>query len=150
MATIYKLICDDPELVYYGSTTMALRLRLNSHNCIANECSSKRLYEAGGMKIEEVEKCSKEQMKERENYYIQNFPCVNERDAIEGKEKQRIRYKRWKEKHPDAPKEISKRFNQRNPDYYKRKIICECGAEIQYGEVARHKRSQKHIKGCPK
>lgn len=78
---IYKLICDDPELVYYGSTTQKyLSSRLCEHKKKNNNCTSKKLIEAGGVKIYLVENypCeSKNDLNARERFYIENNNCIN-------------------------------------------------------------------------
>jgi len=76
---IYKLVCDDPELIYYGSTIQKyLSKRFHQHKEM--KCSSKALFEAGGCKIILVENypCkTKDELIARERYYIENFKCVN-------------------------------------------------------------------------
>lgn len=79
---IYKIICNDPELIYYGSTTRSLRKRFKNHkyNAKSKKYSSYKLFEAGGAKIKLVEKypCkSKKELEEREGEYILCNPCVN-------------------------------------------------------------------------
>ena len=78
---IYKLVCDDVNLVYYGSTTQRLSQRLYTHKSRHNKCSSKKLFDVGNVKIILVEKypCSdKQEMESRERYYIENNKCVNQ------------------------------------------------------------------------
>ena len=77
---IYRLLCDDPNLVYYGSTVRELEKRLIGHTCKSNSCSSKILVEAGGIRIELVENypCnSKAELELREKMYIRSNNCVN-------------------------------------------------------------------------
>jgi predicted GIY-YIG superfamily endonuclease len=77
---VYRLLCDDPNLVYYGSTVQRLNARLKSHKSNCNDCSSKRLVAVGGVRIELVENypCnSKAELELQEKYYIQSNKCVN-------------------------------------------------------------------------
>ena len=81
---IYKLICDDPELIYIGSTTQHyLANRLSGHHQSYKkgmDVSSHKLFEAGGVKIELIElypcEC-KEQLLLRERYWLEHTECVN-------------------------------------------------------------------------
>jgi len=137
MGTIYKLTCDDPELVYYGSTIQKLNTRLSKHKyewskCYGN-CSSCLLFDMGNVEIHEVEKVeNKENIKQREDYYISNFPCVNKKYAYNGenrKEQKHNYYIRHK---------ASINLTQAE------KVICECGSIVRKSDISRHKKSKKH------
>ena len=55
---IYKLTCDDPELIYYGSTIHSLNKRLINHKYgykNKKTCSSKILFDVGNVKIHLIE-----------------------------------------------------------------------------------------------
>jgi len=74
---IYSLTCNNPKLIYYGSTTQELQKRLNQHRCY-NDCNSKILFYWGDVKInliEEIEFEDKNTLLERESYYIKNLDC---------------------------------------------------------------------------
>jgi hypothetical protein len=78
-AKIYRLVCDDPNLVYYGATTRKLCQRLAHHKSVL-KCSSKQLFDVGNVQIFLVENfpCdSKEELNTRERYWIDNNECVN-------------------------------------------------------------------------
>ena len=52
LSKIYRLVCDDENLIYYGSTTqLYLASRLSGHKQSylnkVNSCESKRLYDVG-------------------------------------------------------------------------------------------------------
>lgn len=80
---IYKLVCNDPNIIYIGSTTQKLCQRLSKHKRtkIHNEkISSQKLFEIGEVKIiliEEVNCENKEQLLKRERHYIELLDCVN-------------------------------------------------------------------------
>ncbi len=141
MAKIYKLTCDDPDLIYYGSTIQKLNKRLHGHtgdNKRKSNYSTKPLFEKGNVKIHLIEECSIEDRKNREAYYIQNFPCVNK--VIP-----------WFD--GNGQKERNKK--NANDYYYKNKelclkkqlqeITCECGATFTKGHSYRHLKSDKHL-----
>ena len=85
---IYRLVCNETGLVYYGSTTQQLYKRKHQHklaydkfvrtNC--RKCTSVEIVKNNDFDIILVEKypCeSKEQLLSRERFYIENNECVN-------------------------------------------------------------------------
>jgi hypothetical protein len=84
---IYKLVNDELNLTYYGSTCGKLRARLCAHKSQAKnqsiwKCTSKLLFEQGICKIflvEEYPTDNKMLLLQRERFYIENFECVNKR-----------------------------------------------------------------------
>jgi len=91
---VYRLTCDDPTLVYYGSSNDIYN-RQARHKCDYKNykengttyCSSSKLYEVGGVKVEIVLECpddiSKDEMRKIEQTYIDNNECVNEERAYQ-------------------------------------------------------------------
>ena len=124
---IYKLICDDPELVYYGSTTQKyLSSRLAGHKVIAKkgQCKSQKLIDAGGVKIYLVENfpCeSKNELHARERFYIENNNCVNK--ALPGRTQKE--YKNTNKKLLCEKAKINYHKNKKKIlDYQKEKVEC--------------------------
>ena len=77
---IYKLVNDELNLTYYGSTCDELRKRLYGHKTKANKCMSKIMFENGEVKIYLVEKfpCNDRiELNQRERFYIENNECIN-------------------------------------------------------------------------
>jgi len=77
---IYKLVNDELNLTYYGSTCNELRKRFNDHKKNNNKCSSKIMFESGEVKIYLVEKfpCNDRlELRQKERYYIENNNCIN-------------------------------------------------------------------------
>jgi len=108
---IYKLICSNPDLIYFGSTTQSLDRRLTSHNTPSNKSMAKLLYEYGGVEIELLETCgSKEEMLKIENHYISNYECVNKKASIPNP----LRNKQYYEKNREAVLVLAKKYNQDN------------------------------------
>jgi len=122
---IYKIYSDETELVYYGSTENSLNARLSEHKkSIYNKhtCSSKLIIESGEAKIELVE-CleyeNKDDLKFRERYYIENFPCVNINCPIRTKEE----WKEIKRIYQQENKEEIKIYKKEHYQENKNKII---------------------------
>lgn len=79
---IYKLVNDELNLTYYGSTCAPLHKRLYQHKHKSNPCSSKILFESGEVKIFLVElfPCNNRiELRQKERHYIENNDCVNKR-----------------------------------------------------------------------
>jgi len=80
---IYRLTCNG--LVYYGSTNQTLTERLYTHKSPRARCSSRLLFGLGEVEIELVENypCNnKRELEEREQYFIDNFECINKQNAF--------------------------------------------------------------------
>lgn len=115
---------------------------------------------------------NKDQLRSREGYWIQKIECVNKNIAGRSyKEYQQI----YKENNTEKLKtyrmnnkkylatrnkiyynvnrtnilEKTKAYQLKNKDMIRAKqnteIICECGSRLTYANMARHKRSKKHI-----
>jgi hypothetical protein len=167
---IYKLVCDDPDLIYYGSTTIKLSQRMAHHRCDKNACVSKKLFDVGNVKIILVENypCnSKEELNKKERDYIDNNNCINKCKPIryENETKQYIKeyvknnkvkitdyQKKYYEDNKETIKNTSREREQRQDvkeyrkQYYKEKITCECGAIVRKGDISTHKKTIKHQK----
>jgi hypothetical protein len=86
---VYRLTCDDPNLIYFGSTTMTLKKRFNCHKKENNTCRVQELFKVGGVEIELVLECpceSSKELREIEQTYIDNDNCINKINAILDKE----------------------------------------------------------------
>ena len=92
---IYKIYSTDNKLNYYGLTTQNIKDRFNQHleNFITQNkpqyCTSYIIFQNYTIDniqiqiIEEFDDIPLQNLRDRELYYIQNFPCVN----IMGKKK---------------------------------------------------------------
>lgn len=141
---IYKLTCDDPGLIYYGSTTKNyLSDRLGQHNWDYrnnNIKSAKPLYEKGGVKIELIENypCeTKEELREREDYYIKNNQCVNKWGAVADPDYK----KKWSENNKEYFKNRYEKKKEEIKKYRREKIECDgCGKIMQRCSIWKHKK----------
>jgi len=135
---IYKLICDNSDLIYIGSTTQPLYKRLNEHK--KRNISSKKLFELGNVKIiliEEVKCDNNEQLIKREQYYIDKYKnniindknaytdqkeyYIKNKDNIKDKRKEyyiknKNKIKEYRIKNKEKRKEYNKEYNIKNND----------------------------------
>jgi len=131
---IYKLAhiyiiwdIEDHNLIYYGSTC-DLKTRMCRHkDTINNRCSSRQIINRKNYEyaiLETHENIDKYDLHERERWYIENKPCINEQ----------------------IPHGTKKKWKQDNKEKMKEKFVCECGGKFTYRHAAQHKKSQKHLK----
>jgi len=108
---IYKLVDNTNGNIYYGSTIQTLDERLRGHNkdfryFILNRentywCQSNKILMNNDYKIELIEDyaCSnKKELNRREDYYIQNFNCINNRSAYNTPEQRKEKRKIYAQK----------------------------------------------------
>jgi len=118
-AKIYKLTTiNNPDLVYYGSTINELYKRKNQHKSNFKnhnlKCTSYKLFELG---IDDVEitlvesiNCnSKEELHQRERFYIENNNCINKFIPNRTQEE-------YREQNKDKIKEHKKEYYEQNKD----------------------------------
>lgn len=100
MINIYKLYSiANPSLVYIGSTTKNIQVRLSQHviawdayktGLNPKRISSYEIIETEEYGIELIETCSSEERFKREQHWIDNIKCINKNSAytgIEGNQK---------------------------------------------------------------
>jgi len=157
---IYGIFCRTTWKVYYGSTKLTVEQRLGIHEkdykyyfegChgyySAFEVLKNNYYE-----IKLLEKCyDKFHMRDRENFYIDNFPCVNiNRAGVPGRTQ-----KEWYKDNRQKILERSKKYTKKYYEANKEKILqksketynCPCGStDIRKFNKARHETSKKHKK----
>jgi len=161
---IYKLYSvSNKDLIYYGSTIQSLNERLSRHISDYKRnsyCSSKLVIAAGDYKIELIENypCnSGVELNRREGEYTKANKCVNKQIAgrittewLEDnkeyiKEYQKIYHKKYNEDNKEVIAEKNKEYYENNREKLKEKVTCECGCIIRKGDLARHKKSNKHL-----
>ena len=162
MGSIYKL--TDGEQYYYGSTTTTLQQRLAGHKCPANKTIS-NILNRDNLTIELMEEVEDEsQLRIREQYYLDNYECVNIKRAHNTPEQWQQHLKQWQQQYWDKNKDKINKYKKTiidktkgyNKKYYetnrdkiiekaRTKYTCECGADLSYSHKARHEKTQKHI-----
>ena len=151
MGSIYKL--SDGEKDYYGSTTMPLEIRIVRHTSPANDTSS-NILNRDNLTIELMEEVEDEsQLLIREQYYLDNYECVNKNRAYlnpeHKKQYQQEYYKHYRVVNRDKQNKYQKQYQETNRDKInekaRTKYRCECGADVSHSHKARHEKSPKHI-----
>ena len=113
--TIYKIVNDENDLVYFGSTKLKLSQRMGIHKTMAKRyeqgksnkfCSSYEILKYKNPQIilvEETDCENREQLRARERYYIENCNCVNKN--LPGRTK-----KQWEKDNPQSLVNRQERF----------------------------------------
>jgi len=136
---IYEIRCNKTNKIYYGSTIQYyLCDRLKQHKSNFKRwlkfdkgyCSSFEIIKNGDYKIilvENFECNSKDELRQREQFYIDNNDCINKISSYlteeQKKEKHRERSKKRYEENKEEIKDYNKQYNKENKeklkDYYK-------------------------------
>jgi adenylate kinase family enzyme len=147
---IYKLTTPhDPELVYYGSTVNPLFKRKGTHKrkfkAGTLKCKSCILFELGEddviiTLVENVNCNSKEELIQRERFFIENNNCVNK--VIPGRTK-----KEWYEDNKEVIKEQRKEYREQNKEVIKeqKKEYYETNKDIIIQKVKEYQQTNKDI-----
>lgn len=75
---IYKIVCEEKKLIYYGSTTQGLDKRLRQHKNNKNRTINKNNMIDPKIYLVENYPCdSKYELLKRERFFIENNECIN-------------------------------------------------------------------------
>ena len=119
---IYKLVLDHTDQIYIGSTCQNLCDRLSGHARDfrkGKNCSSKKLFELGKVKIiliENVPCDSKEELLKHERNYIETMVCVNKLIPFRSKEEKIEYQKEYKLKNNEEILKKMKEYRLKNKE----------------------------------
>ena len=172
---IYKIVCNDTNETYYGSTTnykqrVGCHLTRTEKQKSKGKCKSWDIINRGNFTFSIVEtlKCeTKTDLLIRERYYIENNECVNETIPYKTKDEIKESKKEYFLKHKETileyranyRKENRERLNKmelerynKNKDEINKKIretppcLCECGISYKIQHKNRHLQTARHKK----
>jgi len=142
MGVVYMILCLTTGEIYYGSTKRDWKERLGdhrnnkgNHSTSANQIISRKNYEF--IVLEEVDD---DQLLIRERYYIDTFPCINQRRPFRTDE-DKLEY----DKQQKAELRKNKEYNDKQRQHAITQYECECGSTFQICKKARHLQSKKHL-----
>ena len=111
------------------------------NRCVAGRTRkefAKKYREEHKEEIKKYREKNREERKEyRKKYYEQNKEKINE--------KQREYNEQNKEKINEKKREYYEQNKEKIKEKHREKIKCECGAEISYKSLLRHRKSKKHL-----
>lgn len=162
---IYKLHCNITNEDYYGSTKW-YNNRISSHKCSTEkqmskrQCMSRQIIDRGNYTFSIMEEgVSSDDLKIRENFYFENYPCINKNPPYKSKEQLKEDRRLYSKQHPEIKAKyrdehkkelVEKQMNRylANKDEINEKrrqvIVCECGMETRTGHKARHEKTKSH------
>lgn len=157
---IYKITCDENDLVYYGSTTTKLNHRLANHKINykrfvegkRNNMTSFDIVKYNSCKIELVEKypCSnKYELAKRERYYIENNVCCNKQ--IPGRtRKEYLKIYRSKPENIQRINIVNKKSKDKNKEKNKpiKKIRDKIYYEKNKEQILEKQKTEKYTCDC--
>ena len=148
---IYKIVADDTDLYYIGSTYSQLCARMSKHrddykkgHKKISSCEVLKFKNPRIVLIENYKCENREEMRMREEYYLQLYKDqkVNKNRAYishDQKIEERSEYnKEYRENNRDKLIEYKREYN-------KIKINCECGSETAKQNIHQHEKTKKHI-----
>ena len=154
----YKIVSDDlPNFVYVGSTKAFANRKYNHKLAYTNENDKRynyKIYQTiranGGWDnwrmvcIHQQEVDNKRHAEKiEEQYRVELNGNMNTRRAFLSPEQKKEDYKEYNKEYYEQNKDYYKDYYK---EYHNEKITCECGCEIRRGDLAKHKRTKKHIK----
>lgn len=156
---IYKLVSNNTNKIYIGSTTLSLKDRLSRHkaNYKMNKSyiSSRHILQFDDVNIvliEEYPCSSKKELLEREQYHQDENKniCVNNRRAIRDREAKIAYDKEYQNKHYDKHIQAVKKYNEKNKEKInarcREKVLCiYCDKYGRKGNISTHHKSKSHL-----
>lgn len=149
---IYKVVSNQTDGVYYGSTIDSLSKRHSRHKSDYKlwldgrhtHMTSFDIIKEGDSQIFLVETypCeTKEELHARERFWIENNPCVNKQIPSRTK-------REYRETHKEHKKLVGKTYYENNKEALFEKssvkIDCECGGSYTIYHKQRHFRTKRH------
>ena len=154
-AKIYKITDRTNDNIYIGSTCRSFKKRLSEHKSeykrflkgLYSNIKSFDIIKNNDYKIELIENCeitTKQELLERERYYIQDNECLN--NNIPGRtDKEYQQYQKdYYNENKDELTIKRKEYNDKNKDKLNEKIKCPCGGNYTNCNKSHHLRSNKH------
>ncbi len=156
---IYKVINDQTNDIYIGSTCQPLYKRMSSHRNCASKHPERKIYklmnEIGNshfnvILIENFPTDSKDKLRAREQYHIDlHKPSLNAIGAVFNDAQHKLYQKNFDKQYRLDNKEwIKQRNAQYHADNYEllnKKHNCTCGGEYTHKHKTMHLKSRKHI-----
>ena len=153
-AKIYKIIDNTNDNTYIGSTCMTLKQRLSNHKCgykrflkgLYGNTKSFDIIKNNDYKIELIEDCNiktKDELKARERYYIENNECLNKH--IPGRS-QKESSKAYYIDNKDKVNIRCKEYCDAIKDKLYEKFECVCGGKYTHCNKSQHIKTAKHRK----
>ena len=126
LGKIYKIVCNETGEQYIGATCQKkLCTRLAQH-VSSKKCASKGIIERGNYEIlliESVPVDSKDQLHQRERFYIESIECVNKQIPCRTETEKRNIKKEWRQENKEYQKEWRQDNKEKMKEYNKKNYV---------------------------
>ena len=116
---VYRVICEETNRQYIGSTCTELRKRLHQHKRKGNTCMTKDFINPSIFLIEDYPCERKEQLLMRERHFMETMECVNMVRPIVSREEKLEENKEYREKNKEKLNKYIKEYREKNKEYMK-------------------------------
>jgi predicted GIY-YIG superfamily endonuclease len=153
---IYKIVSKEGNKIYIGSTIQTLSKRFRTHKSFYNlwmnglyhyvsSFEVLKFKDAEIILIENYNCDNKEQLRNREAFYIKSLDCVN--INIAGRTK-----KKYNQEFKELIAKQKQQYNKKNYEKFKKikqekdiDVLCECGKIHKHSNTSRHLRTSYHF-----
>lgn len=157
---VYKIIHNQSDICYVGSTVNELRVRFSQHKrALTSKYSIVPYMKEHGrdnfkiVLIKEYDIVDQKHLEAYEQLWINKLTCINRKCSFNPlrarKELMCIEKKEYYKSNKDVISERDKVYRSNNKDAIserrKKQITCDCGTTFRLCDRARHERSKKHI-----
>jgi hypothetical protein len=165
---IYRIVSEQTNDVYIGSTCNSLSRRIYQHKYHYKQWLNKERPQLSSFEIVQYDDCqiiliedvcceNKNQLFARERFFIESMNCCNRsipnRTQKEYREDNREKFyiykKEWRSNNREQINQKNREYEQKNKEIIaKRKSVkytCNCGSITQIGSKSKHERTTKHI-----
>lgn len=147
---IYRIVCEETDQQYIGSTCSTLVKRLSIHKSKmksgTSKCACKDFINPKIFLIEDYPCDRKEQLLMRERYWMENTDCVNLKRPIVTHAEELIRCTKYYHSHKEQYQLYRDTNKEIISEKQKKKLTCECGSVVSLRNMGAHKKSAKHNK----
>jgi len=148
---IYRIVCRDPTITdcYVGSTTDFTKRKNNHKSACTNSKDTNYHYyvyqfirDNGNwcnwdiLEIEKYRAVDKPDQARRERYWLETYGATLNKQVPSRTETE------YKKEYYEENKE---QILEKQKEYNKEKITCECGSICRQGDISHHKKTKKHI-----
>jgi len=148
---IYKIVCNETNEIYYGSTIEKYLCSRIAKHIYDNKCVSKHIINRNNYYYELVEnyRCNNRyELKLKEKEYILNNKCINKNIPTRtNKEYKKENKEQIAEYHKEYREKNKEKINEKNRIYYNQnkelKVVCDiCGSIVRKKGISRHRRTK--------
>lgn len=162
---VYKIIHNQSDICYVGSTINELRVRFSQHKRATTSkysiVSYMKQHGRDNFKIvliKEYDIVDRKHLEAYEQLWINKLTCINYKCSFNPlrsrKELMNIEKKEYYKSNKEAISERDQVYRSNNKEAIserrKKQITCDCGTTLRSSDRSRHERSKKHIDNLAK